>query len=435
MSITNQVISNFPTIANYDANGNILGLNIQSSINSVTSNVGGLVVGNIANSRQSIAMGLGNLNIGGGLSVGGNANISNNLTVTGTLNSSQDLSVLGSLSVGNISAASTNFVTVYSNLDSNTSNSGAFVVTSNISNVSLSTSIGNGNITTGGNINVLGNRIVVTPGATSTSNNTPGILPSTLFYGGSNTAVAPIIQLNGANSTYSGLQLLALASERWFIGRDNSSNVGNFVVRSNASTNNFTVVPGSGSFNINLSNTSPVLATTSGNLGYQSSGGFHNFNGVTLGTRAALIYNTGYTGTPSINSGTLYYPAVFLSYRSCSDANFGLTPDPSGFATWTNNSGGVIWVLVSASMAFSGNASGIRRVIIYRNGSATDTGEIIAQTQVAASTSSTIQITTSGMVRLNNGDQLNIGIIQTSGATLTIPSGNRNPPCVSLVRI
>jgi hypothetical protein len=110
---------------------------------------------------------------------------------------------------------------------------------------------------------------------------------------GSNASPGPDIRFNSANTTYTGMAIQRVGTERWYIGVDNSSANGNVVIRNNA--------------NLNILGISEVLggnASNSGN-GYYNGGKF-SFSRNTLGNvtitndEFVTIGSNNYTATPVV---------------------------------------------------------------------------------------------------------------------------------------
>jgi hypothetical protein len=414
MSIQNQVVSSLPQIALNDSSGNITGLRVVSNINSVTSTAGIIVASsNLSNAQLSTSIGNGNINTGNVLNVGGN------------------LSANGNVSFG-ILGGNTSFVLTSSDT-ATSANRGAFSVSQNLANAQRSTSIGNGQIWSGGNIssqfgNVTANvTMIVNKGDSAVA----GITTGTAFYGGSNTASNPVVMLNGSNTTLSGTQLLAQGAERWFSGRDNSSNVGNFVIRSNAAVNNFTILPGAGTTTLNSSNVDQTLSY-GGNMRYNTGvGNFHIFNNVTFRTPPILTYtgsqqsilNNGLTlitFTQDTISSTVSLAVMGLSFSS---------------AIWTNITGNEMYLLVNASVSYFNNNTGSRMLIVSNDTTTNDGGTSYARVQVPATQGLFTDINCSGVFRLPAGGSFCVKCFQNSGGTLNLGSSPTHPTSITITRI
>jgi hypothetical protein len=123
-------------------------------------------------------------------------------------------------------AISNSRVTVHSNLNANTT-TGGLLVTGNIANANLTTTVGNGNIWTGKTIyTTFGNTAIGSANA------------NTGLYVGSNSATNVDIRIDSASSANGGLVFQKAGTDRWAIGTDDSAANGNIVIRNYGQSGN-----------------------------------------------------------------------------------------------------------------------------------------------------------------------------------------------------
>ena len=416
MSINNQVVSSLPQITQSDANGNIIGLSIQSDVNSLVPTAGTLVVtSNISNANFSTSIGNGNINTGGNVKIGGGL-LTNGSSQFGTRGNSS-------------------LVLIISTVTATGANTGSFTVSSNVANAQLSTSIGNGVIYTGSNITssatvFANNAVVVNRGDVATT----GITNGTVFYGGSNTTSQPVVLLNGSNGGYSGLQLATVGAESWFIGRDPSTNTGNYIVRSNAAVNNFTIVPGSGTVTFDSTNRNQTLSF-SGNVNYNAgAGNFHSFNNTTFLQLPVLSY-AGIIPQPiTNNSFTLIQFAQDFANSSVTTSQFGFSLSGGG-TIFTNTTSSDMYISVNVSLSWVNNNTGTRVILISQDTTASDTGWTYARVQTPAVQNLYQDMICSATFKIAASGVFCVKAYQNSGATLNLGTNTTHPTSITITRI
>jgi hypothetical protein len=221
-AIRTKVTSQFANIAQYNAStGDLLGLSLPTTINASNANIGGLIVtANIQLANLSTSIGNGNINTGNTIAVG-RANI---VSGEGSIKSRATSNGYWLQSYGNDGNIAHQFFSSNGNANGDStfaivSSTAGNIITANTSLVTLPQTNA---------------QLSITRGQTALSSQTDEFIQ----IGGNTTAATAIIGINTANTNYSGVRLSKAGIQRWFIGSDDSSANGNFILNGpNSSVN------------------------------------------------------------------------------------------------------------------------------------------------------------------------------------------------------